>query len=252
LNGSRDFWLVADDDFVPEHAAHYIAGISFETSDYLFEIEAYYKEMDDLVEYSRRFQQRADYGELFFFGSGFSRGIEFLLQKKAGALNGWISYTRSDTEHKFQNLNNGDPFPASHDRPHELKTVGIYSVGKWNFSATWVLASGQPYTSPESQYSLDMLNGDQQSYIHVGKKNSNRLPNYSRVDIGISRHFYKEDHWERRIKDGWHFEAGLSVYNLLNHDNIWYRTYDLEVSPIVITDVKMLGFTPTVYIKWEF
>jgi len=53
LNGSRDFWLVADDAFRPEHAEHYIAGISFEMSDYLFEIEAYYKEMEDLVEYSR-------------------------------------------------------------------------------------------------------------------------------------------------------------------------------------------------------
>jgi ferric enterobactin receptor len=252
LNGSRDFWLVADNDLKPESAEHYIAGISYENNDYLFQIEAYYNNMDDLVEYTRRFQQRADYGELFFFGSGISKGVEFLAQKKAGVLNGWISYTLSDVEYTFPNLNGGNPFPASHDRPHEFKSVGIYSLGDWDFSATWVLASGQPYTSPESQYFLEMLNGDQQSYIHVSDKNSTRLPDYSRIDMSISRHFYGEDRWGMRQKDSWHLEAGVSVYNLLNHDNIWYRKYDLEVAPIVVTDLKMLGFTPTVYLKWNF
>ena len=155
-------------------------------------------------------------------------------------------------DYTFPNLNNGNPFPASHDRTHEFKTVTVYSLGGWDLSATWVFATGQPYTSPESQYYLEMLNGDQQSYIHVGEKNSTRLPDYSRVDVSFSRHFYARDRWKNINKDSWHLEAGLSVYNLLNHDNVWYRKYDLDVAPIVITDVMMLGFTPTVYLKWEF
>ncbi len=252
LSGSRDFWLVADQNFEPSFAEHYIAGISYETNDYHFSIEAYHKDLDNLVEYSRRFQQRADYGELFFFGSGVSEGIELLAHKKTGALNGWLSYTLSHVDYTFPNLNDGNPFPASHDRPHEFKTVTVYSLGKWDISATWVFATGQPYTSPESQYYLDLLNGDQQSYIHVGEKNSTRLPDYSRVDISVSRHFYARDRRDNIKKDSWHVEAGLSVYNLFNHDNVWYRTYDLDLAPIVITDVKMLGFTPTIYLKWQF
>jgi outer membrane receptor for ferrienterochelin and colicin len=252
LEGSRDFWLVADDDFQPSYAEHYIAGISYENLDYLFEIEAFYKDLGDLVEYSRRFQRRADYGELFFFGAGVSKGIEFLAQKKAGVIDGWISYTLSKVDYKFPNLNNSISFPASHDRTHEFKAVATYSLGSWDFSATGVFATGQPYTSPESQYFLEMLNGDQNSYIHVSDKNALRMPDYQRADVSISKHFYAEDRWGDRKMDGWHAEAGLSVYNLLNHKNIWYRKYDLDVTPIVITDVTMLGFTPTIYFRMNF
>ena len=157
LGGSRDFWLVADEDFKPEYSEHYIVGLSYENNDYLFSVEGFYKNMDHLIEYSRRFQTKADFGELFFFGSGVSKGIEFLAQKKAGAFNGWISYTLSKVDHTFPNFNDGITFPASNDRTHEFKTIATYSIGKWSLAATWVYASGQPYTSPESQYFLDLL-----------------------------------------------------------------------------------------------
>jgi hypothetical protein len=247
LEGSRDFWLVADENLKPSFSEHYVLGFGYENRKYLFEVEAYHKNMDDLIEFSRRFQQGADFGGLFFFGSGFSRGIEFLAQKKSGALSGWVSYTLGDIEHTFPNLNNGEPFPASHDRTHELKFVGIYALNRhWNFAATWVFASGQPYTSPEGQYYIDLLNGTTQSYYHVGDKNANFLPDYHRLDISASYKLaLKEEH-------NWDGEIGLSIFNLYNHTNVWYRKYDLEVTPIVITDVTTLGFTPTIYLKANF
>lgn len=247
LEGSRDFWLVADENLKPSSSQHYILGVGYENRKYIFEVEAYYKDMDNLIEFSRRFREQADFGGLFFFGSGFSQGIEFLAQKKSGALSGWVSYTLGDIEHTFPNLNNGEPFPASHDRTHELKFVGIYALNRrWNFAATWVFASGQPYTSPEGQYYIDLLNGTTQSYYHVGDKNSNLLPDYHRLDMSVS--------YKLALKDehNWDGEIGLSIFNLYNHTNVWYRKYDLEVSPIVITDVTMLGFTPTIYLKANF
>jgi outer membrane receptor protein involved in Fe transport len=252
LEGSRDFWLIADQDFEPGYAEHFIAGMSYEDKNYLFDVEAYYKDLDNLIEYTRRFRQRADYGELFFFGSGISKGVEFLAQKKRGIFSGWVSYTLGKIEHTFPNLNNADPFAALHDRRHEVKTVGTYSLGKWSFSATWVFASGQPYTSPEAQYYLDMLDGESQSYIHVGEKNANRLPDYHRLDVSATRHIFPLDNWDKRRKDSWSIDLGVSVFNLYNHNNVWYRRYDLEVTPIVITDVKMLGITPTVFLKVKF
>ena len=252
LGGSRDFWLVADTDFKPEYSEHFITGISYENDDYLFEVEAYYKDMNNLIEYSRRFQTRADYGELFFFGSGISKGIEFLAQKKAGAFNGWLSYTLGSVDYTFPNFNNGNTFSASHDRTHEFKTVATYSIGKWSLAATWVFASGQPYTSPESQYFLDLLNGDSQSYIHISEKNGYRLPDYHRMDISASYHFYATNSLGNRKKNSWSGETGLSIFNLYNHDNIWYRKYELDVTPVTITNVKMLGFTPTLFLKMSF
>lgn len=243
LEGSRDFWLVADENLEPSSAQHYILGLEYETPDLLFSVEGYYKNMENLLEFSRRFQQRADFGGLFFFGSGVSRGVEFLAQKKHGAFNGWASYTLGDVEYTFPNLNNGEPFPASHERTHEVKLVGMYDLGRWNFAATWVFASGQPYTAPDGQYALDLLDGTTQSYYHVSEKNANFLPDYHRLDLSASYKLaFKKEH-------GFDAELGLSVFNLYDHTNVWYRKYDLDVTPIVISDVTMLGVTPTVYLK---
>lgn len=252
LQGSRDFWLIADEDFEPAFAEHYIAGLAYENKNYLFEIEGYYKDLENTIEFSRRFRDRADFGGLFFFGDGYSKGIEFLAQKKAGAFNGWASYTLSKTERKFENLNDNDPFPAAHDRTHEVKLAGTYALDNWNFSATWVFATGQPYTYPEGQYYLEMLDGEYNSYIHVSEKNDNRLPDYHRMDVSVSRLFYPTDNRDRKKKDSWHGEMGLSVFNLYNHKNVWYREYDLDVTPVLITDVSMLGITPTVFMKIKF
>ena len=87
---------------------------------------------------------------------------------------------------------------------------------------TWVFASGQAYTAPESQYYLQLLDGGSQGYIHVGDKNSQRLPDYHRMDVSASRFFNAHK---------WQFEAGLLVFNLYNRTNVQYRKYDLEVTP---------------------
>lgn len=251
LEGSNDFWLSADEEMVPGFAEHFILGTAYETQKYLFEIEAYYKEMDNLVEFSRRYQDQSDYLNYFFFGGGISKGIEFLAQKKFGSLTGWASYTLGKVEHTFDSINGGESFPADHDRRHEVKIVGAYKLGSWNLSSTWVFTSGNAYTAPESQYTLEMLDGTELSYIHVGEKNAYRLPDYHRMDISISRQFeyygYSYDNSDPIV-----WEIGLSIYNLYDHDNVSYRDYDLDVSPIIVSDVLMLGFTPTLHIKVNF
>ncbi len=240
LQGSNNFWLSSDETMVPGFSEHSILGVSYETLNYLFEVEGYYKTMDNLVEFTRRFQERSDYLNYFFFGGGVSKGVEFLAHKKFGSITGWISYTLGKVEHTFSNLNNGIPFPAEHDRRHELKVVGSYKWGPWNFSSTWIYSTGSAYTAPESQYFLEMLDGEEMSYIHVGDKNAYRLPDYHRLDLSVSRKF-ETDYFK--------WDIGLSIYNVYNHDNVFYRDYDLDVTPIIVSDVLMLGFMPTVFIK---
>jgi len=88
LEGSRDFWLLADDELKPGFSEHKILGISFEDPDYILDIEGYCKNIDNLLEYSRRFNTMADYNNRFFIGMGTAKGIEFLAQKKRGDLTG--------------------------------------------------------------------------------------------------------------------------------------------------------------------
>jgi len=252
LEGTRDFWMVADDYIKPGFATHYILGTEFETDDYLFSIEGYHKQLENLVEFNQRITTikgretllpTSLVEENFFIGDGFSRGVEFLIQKKAGNFNGWISYTLGQVEYTFPDFNNGEAFPASHDRRHEVGLVASYKIGNWNLSASWIYATGKAYTAPESQYYLTLLDGESYGYTHVSDKNSNRLPDYHRLDVSATYSF--------KLKS-YSGDLGLSVYNVYDYKNIWYREYDLDTTPIVITDITMLGITPTLFVKVYF
>ena len=244
--GSRDFWLLADGDLVDVTSSqHYVAGATYETNGFLVDVEAFRKDLQGLSEFSLRFQRAGDVGvdNLFFEGTGVAQGVEFLVQKKTGAYTGWVSYTLSRVEHQFPDLNGGEPFPALHDQTHEAKLVNSVSLGRWSFSGTWVFGTGKPYTAPESEYAIELLDGRQQSYIHVSEKNSLRLPAYHRADVAA--HF--------RFNLGpWAGDIGLSVFNLYNRNNVWYREFDLSESPALVTDVRYLGVTPNLSVRFEF
>ena len=243
LTGAKEFWLSSNENLLPGFAEHSLIGLSYDTENFFFEVEGYYKELENLVEFSRRFQDNADYDNYFFFGEGTAKGLEFLAQKKRGKITGWVSYTLGQAINTFPNLNGDKSFYANHDRNHELKLVGSCKIGKnWTLSSTYMFASGNPYTAPMNQYSLTMLDDETLGYIHVGEKNGSRLPDYNRVDVSISRQ------WET---ESGIIEGGISLYNMFNNKNISYRDYDLDVSPIITSDVNMLGFTPTIFVNFK-
>lgn len=243
LEGSRDFWILADDELKPGFSEHVITGLEYATDNWLFSFEAYRKDLDNLVEFTRRIRRQENQDSFFYSGSGLSEGIELLAQKKRGFLTGWIGYTSGKVEHTFPAFNNGEPFPADHDRRHEINAVIRRTVGDWTFAATWTYATGKAYTAPVSQYSIRLLDNEYLSYIHVSDKNAYRLPDYHRLDVSASRKYESGGNWIT--------ELGVSVFNLYNHRNVWYREYQLDTNPITVTDTLMLGFTPTVFIKFS-
>jgi ferric enterobactin receptor len=240
--GARDFWLLTDSATPPVFAEHRILGLGYENASYAFSIEAYRKSMENLVEFSRRFRGPEGRESFLFTGKGEAKGIEFFAQKKRGALTGWAGYTLSKAENRFPLINDGAAFPASQDRRHEIHIVSRYTLGVWNFSATWVFATGGAYTSPESQYTLTLIDGQTLNYIHISGKNANRLPDYHRLDLSVSRSFESER---------WATELGLSVFNLYNRKNVWYRDYGLDTVPVTVTNVLYLGITPTVFAQFN-
>ncbi|MBT6998762.1 MAG: TonB-dependent receptor, partial [Prolixibacteraceae bacterium] len=244
--GSRDFWLIADNDLVGVQSSwHYIFGGSLENDDLLFDVEAYYKTLDGLSEFSLRYRRNdIELDQLFFQGDGVAKGVEFLLQKKQGEFTGWLTYTIAKVEHQFDGINEGNPFPALHDQTHEFKAIANWEPHKrWRFSSTWVYGSGKPYTAPESQYQIDLLDGRQFSYISVGPKNGERLPAYHRMDVA-AHYLFKIGKIE--------MDAGFSIFNLYNRTNIWYREFDLQELPMVVNDVTYLGATPNISLNFKF
>lgn len=245
LQGSRDFWLLSDDEQIPVGSSeHFIAGISYETPSWLFDIEAYYKRLDGLSEYSERISQtRRDvtYEELFYEGSGTAKGIEFLAQKKIGEYTGWISYTLSEVLYDFPAFSD-DLFPALHDQTHELKLVNSYQIKRWNFGATWVYSTGKPYTAPIGGYQLTLLDGNSLDYVHVGEKNAFRLPAYHRMDLSATYNFYLGNSKAN---------VGLSLFNLYGRKNIWYKEFEVVEGELIETDVELLGLTPNLFFNFN-
>jgi ferric enterobactin receptor len=150
-NGSRNFWVLANDSYLPVSSSkHYILGFTYEFSDFLFDVEGYYKDIDNDTRYTLRFTPKIGAGvvaeEAFYNGTGKVKGIDFLLQRKFGDLTGWIGYTLAQSTKNIAQFSS-DPIPSNFDVRHEFKAVGIYKLGRWDLGATFIYASGKPYTS---------------------------------------------------------------------------------------------------------
>jgi ferric enterobactin receptor len=238
LSGSRDFWVLADNNRLPvSKSDQIVAGFSLENTGWLFDMEAYYKTLEGLSEYSLRFTPgfgTVSYDEFFYQGSGKAKGIDFLLQKKYGRLNGWIGYTIGEVRQNYPIYGEGD-FYASNDVTHELKLVGLYKWRQWDFAATFIYASGKPYTAPEGGYQLTLLDGEDQSYLNVSSKNAYRLPDYYRTDVAATYNF--------RSGIG---SIGASLFNVFNRQNVWYKNFEVVNNQVVETNVNYLGITPNI------
>ncbi len=251
LQGNREFWILSDGETIPVSSAiHYIAGFSYETRNFLFDIEGYYKELSGLAEFAFRFTPQSEgenYLDYFYNGDGIAKGVEVLLQKKYGNFTGWLCYTLGQVEYTFPDYGE-DPFPASHDVTHEVKLVGTLKRGNWDLAATWIYAGGKPYTEPlgvtqEFIYDERLDREIVVNHIEYGSKNGSRLPDYHRLDLSATYNF---NLW------GGDASAGLSLFNVYDHTNVWRKEYSVADDELIETDVSYMGFTPSLFFKLTF
>jgi hypothetical protein len=242
--GSRDIWLLSDDKGIPVSSSdHFVAGGSYETKDYLFDVEAYYKKLYNLSEYTLRFApsfiDNSGYQEFFYNGQGYSRGVDFLAQKKYGALTGWIGYTLSETRYHFPVYGSGY-FSANQDVTHELKTVLTYKPWRnLTLSATWIYATGKPFTEPVGGYKLNTPNGGEMNFIVIDKKNNARYPDYHRLDL-LAKYDLS---FIKQVKSS----VSVSFFNVYDRANVWYKEYSYDDSNgMTETNINLLGFTPNI------
>lgn len=244
--GSRDFWLLANKENSPiSFSQHLILGTSYEVDDWLFDVEFFEKEMTGLTEFSLRFQSALGTDpndQLFFEGTGISRGVDFLIQKKVGKYTGWLGYTLSEVVHTFPDLSNS-PFYSLNDQRHEFKIVNVLKAGRWDLGATWVYGSGKPYTAPNGLYTITLLDGTETEYVSIGEKNGLRIDPYHRLDLSATYNF--------NLGSG-KGEMGLSIFNLYNKTNTWYNEFEVLDNQVTETNVNYIGFTPSLFFNVSF
>lgn len=179
-------------------------------------VEVYYKNMQNVLDYkegAELFLNDAIETELLH-GKGESKGLELLARKTQGKLTGWIGYTLSRTTREIPGINDGNPYPSSYDRTHDLSLVSSYELNKcWNFAANFVFATGNPTTYPVAKYYVQ----SNQIYEYSAR-NSNRIPAYNRLDLSVTYDFKKNS--RHRFQQSINF----SVYNVYGRRNAYSIT----------------------------
>lgn len=214
-----DTWKLSDLNIEPQEAQQYSIGFFKNINKDLLEIslEGYYKKSKNLLDYKVGGDLVLDENieTEILQGVGKAYGIELLLKKQYGKLNGWLGYTYSRTfiklDSKFndEKVNNGEYFPTNFDKPHEVSAVLNYKITqRYSFSGNFIYQSGRPITYPVGNY--DYGNA---SYTLYSDRNKFRIPDYYRLDIGFN---IEGNH---KIKKLAHSFWNISIYNVLGRNN---------------------------------
>ena len=210
----------------------------FETS-----IEVYYKFLQNQIDYKNGADilMNEKLESQLVFGEGRAYGIEFFIKKKFGKLTGWIGYTLSKSERKFEKINNGNVFPARQDRTHDISIVGIYQpTDRWIFSATWVYNTGNAITFPSGKYLID---GHIANYYT--ERNGYRMPAYHRLDLSVTLLNKKR----KKFESSWN----ISVYNAYAQKNAYSINFRKnEDNPTETQAVMVYLFTIVPSITYNF
>lgn len=241
-----DSWVLTTINIKPETSDQVALGFfqNFgENQNFEFSAEMYFKTMTNQIDYRNgaEIQGNRDVEADLLSGDGRAYGLEWLLKKKTGRFNGWISYTLSRTERKIKGINDGNWYVAKQDRTHDFALVGMYQLSKrWNLSANWIFYTGNAVTFPSGKYEVDGAT----TYLYTSR-NGYRMPNYHRIDLGAT--FLAKN--TRRFRSEWAF----SVYNAYNRKNAYTITFrDSETRPGTTEAVKtaLFGIVPSV--SWNF
>jgi hypothetical protein len=152
-------------------------------------------------------------------------GLEAMIRKNTGGLNGWLSYSYTRSFMQVANLltgeeiNRGEPYPSNFDRPHSFSLVTNFKRGRrLSFSTNLVYMTGRPTTYPLSVYYEYEL-----PYVHYSDRNQYRIPDYFRWDVSMNME------GNLRKNKLFHSFWMLSVYNLTGRKNA-YSVYFKNVN----------------------
>lgn len=250
-----DVWAPSDNFIKPQLLDQVALGYfrNFHNDDYTLETEIYYKKVKNRIDYIDGADLIANEAieQVVLNGRSRAYGLEVLLRKNTGKLNGWISYTLSRSEQQTPGrtageigINNGNWYSTGYDKTHNLAVTASYQLNeKWSFGSTFALQSGQPVTYPNGQYEYGGV-----IVPSYGTRNGDRLPAYHHLDVSAT-YIPKPDK-----KKGWQGEWVFSIYNLYNRMNSASMTFrqNEDTGRNEAVRLSIFGFIPSVTYNFKF
>jgi hypothetical protein len=248
---AADFYVPIDETTTPSRSWQSVLGVEWlPTPAYRFSVEGYYTELSDLVVLDNRTPPEKTgltSADIFYTGGeGYQTGAEFFIEKRTGAVTGWIGYTLGWTRRRFAELNAGRQFPPKYDRRHDLNLVTQYRHGKWKYGANLVYATGQAFTPASAQWALlDAITNYVKPQVLAAERNSSRLLPYHRLDVSAAREF--------RLF-GAPAEFFVQIFNLYSRRNDWFVQYNVDDEDFTVdaSVVRQLPIIPSVGLNFEF
>ena len=216
-----DTWKLSDKDIKPQTGWQAAAGFyaSMGENKWEMSVEGYYKNMDHYLDYKSGavIIMNENIANDVVETQGKAYGVEFMLKKPIGKLNGWLSYTysraqlRENSDRGAMAINGGEWYNASFDKPHDFKFVGNYKfTHRFSISLNADYSTGRPVSIPVAKY---YYGGAYRLYY--AQRNSYRIPDYFRLDAAIN---VEPTH---RLKAFTHFSFTLGVYNATGRKNVY-------------------------------
>jgi outer membrane cobalamin receptor len=216
-------WSLCNNKEIPVlKSGSYSLGLSFNKHNFSASIEGYMRNTSGITRY-----METHAGAVAYEGNSKTKGLDMFVKKEFKNQSFWIAYTLSKTEEKFPYFPADSYFPAMHDQRHELKLAGLAKIKSFHFSVTYVYGSG----FPDPDLLPEVVDYEQ---------------HYSRLDADI---IYRIS--TKKIK----IDAGISVLNVLNTENIRYSNYirvPTDESTTVSLYAEAVPFTPSLFLKISY
>lgn len=220
---------------------------------YSIETEVFYKFIKNRVNYIDGADLIANQAieQVILNGKSQAYGLEVLLKKNSGNLQGWLSYTLSKSEQKTPGrtpdepgINQGQWYNTPYDKTHDISLTASYSLSdNWSLAGNFIFQTGRPTTYPIGQYQYEGT-----TFPNFGSRNKNRLPFYHRLDFSAT---YTP---MPKKKSGWRGEWVFSVYNIYDRKNAASLTFreDLETNQNEAVKLSIFGIIPSITYNFRF
>jgi hypothetical protein len=219
----------------------------------------YYKSLQNQIDYRQGINffspKNLDWqNQIEIGGIGRAYGMEVLLKKENKRLSGWISYTLSWNERKFEKINSGKWYPFKYDRRHNFNFTGLFNINdSWKFSTNFIFQNGTRLTLP-SGYARTAVNYNPFSSTVaqsiVDSRNNQQLPNYHRMDISFTKLLAKKKKRDRELSFG--------AYNIYARKNPYLislnNSYDGQSGTYTyaVSTRSLLVFVPSIAYKFTW
>jgi hypothetical protein len=247
-NSPLDIWFLSGPDIKPQKANLWSTGYfhNFEDNNYEASMEIYYKDLKNVIDFS-------DHADLILnkelekevrTGKGKAYGMEFMLRKNKGKVNGFVNYTLSRAERTIPEINQGKTYLSPYDKTNSVNVVLNFELSrKITLSGVWVYATGTPATYPSGRFEID----GEYFPIYSGR-NEYRKPDYHRLDLSLT--YTPNPNAKKRYRSEWSF----SIYNAYGRKNPYLITFEQESDTGVpyAESVYLFNMVPSITYNFKF